>query len=103
MTYYNHKLETNPWPCEEEPPNNHETSGRQTKQSNQLSLPHQDDCKSRMATKERTTNHRTIIESYNGCNNQQQIINNRTTALERTAAKATGGGLNAFYWYQIFA
>ena len=28
-----------------------------------------------------------------------------TTALERTAAKATGGvgGLNAFYWYQIFA
>ena len=28
--------------------------------------------------------------------------NNRTTALEWTAAKATGG-LNAFYWYQIFA
>ena len=27
--------------------NNHETPGRQTKQSNQLSLPHQDDCKTR--------------------------------------------------------
>ena len=27
---------------------------------------------------------------------------NRTTALELTAAQATGG-LNTFYWYQIFA
>ena len=31
----------------EEPHTNHETPGRQTKQSNQLSLPHQDDCKTR--------------------------------------------------------
>ena len=30
-----------------------------------------------------------------------KVNNNRTTALERTAAQATGG-LNAFYWYQIF-
>ena len=45
--YHNHKLQTNPWHREEEPHNNHETSGRQTKQSNQLSLPHQDDCKNR--------------------------------------------------------
>ena len=29
------------------------------------------------------------------------INNNRTAALERTASKATGG-LNAFYWNQIF-
>ena len=36
--YHNHKLQTNPWYCEEEPHNNHETPGRQTKQSNQLSL-----------------------------------------------------------------
>ena len=28
-----------------------ETPGRQTKQSNQLSLPHQDDCKTRMDIK----------------------------------------------------
>ena len=28
---------------------------------------------------------------------------NRTTALERTGAYVTGGGLNAIYWYQIFA
>ena len=46
--YHNHKLQTNPWHREEEPHNNHETPGRQTKQSNQLSLPHQDDCKTRM-------------------------------------------------------
>ena len=36
--YHNHKLQTNPWHREEEPHNNHETTGRQTKQSNQLSL-----------------------------------------------------------------
>ena len=51
--YYNHKLQTktNPWHCENETYNNHETPGRQTRQSNQLSLPHQDDCKTRMDTK----------------------------------------------------
>ena len=42
--YHNHKLQTNPWYREEEPLNHHETPGRQIKQSNQLSLPHQDDC-----------------------------------------------------------
>ena len=32
------------------------------------------------------------------------INNNRSTTLERTAALAKwGGGLNAFYWYQVFA
>ena len=30
--YHNHKLQTNPWHCEEESHNNHETLGRQTKQ-----------------------------------------------------------------------
>ena len=41
----------NPWHHEEEPHNNHETPGRQTKQRNQLSLYHHDDCKTRMNTK----------------------------------------------------
>ena len=39
-------------------------------------------------------------------NNKQKVNNNRTIALERIAAYATGGGgggLNASYWYQIFA
>ena len=43
-----------------------------------------------------------MTDSYNGSNNKQQVNNIRTTALERSAALATGG-LNAFYWYQIFA
>ena len=46
--YHNHKLQTTPWHREEEPFNHHETPGRQIKQSNQLSLPHQDDCNTKM-------------------------------------------------------
>ena len=46
--YHNHKLQTNPWHGEEEPHNNHETLRRQTKQNNHFSLPHQDDCVTRM-------------------------------------------------------
>ena len=39
--YHNHKPQTTPWHREEEPLNHHEPPGRQIKQSNQLSLPHQ--------------------------------------------------------------
>ena len=46
--YHNYKLQTNRWHREEEQHNNHEAPGRQTKQSNQLSLIHQDDCKTGM-------------------------------------------------------
>ena len=49
--YHNHKLQTTPWHREEEPLNHHETPGRQIKQSNQLSLPHTDDCNTRMDIK----------------------------------------------------
>ena len=38
IKYHNHKPKTNPWHREEELHNHHETPGRQTKQSNQLSL-----------------------------------------------------------------
>ena len=100
--YHNHKPQTTPWHREEKPLNHHETPGRQIKQSNQLSLPHQDDCNTRMDIKQRTTKHRTITDSHNGSNNKQKVNNNRTTGLERTAALATGG-LNAFYRYKIFA
>ena len=51
-----------------------------------LSLPHQDDCNTRMDIKQRTTKHRTITDSHNGSNNKQKVNNNRATALERTAA-----------------
>ena len=49
--YHNHKPQTTQWHREEEPLNHHETPGRQTKQSNQLPLPHQDDCNTRMDIK----------------------------------------------------
>ena len=49
--YHNHKLQTTPWHREEGPLNQYETPGRQIKQSNQLSLPHQDDCNTRMDIK----------------------------------------------------
>ena len=84
--YYNHKQQTTLCHREEEPLNHHEPPGRQFKQSNQLSLPHQDDCNTRTDTKQRTTKHRTITDSHNGSNNKQRVNNNRTTALERTAA-----------------
>ena len=42
--YHDNKLQTIPWHRGEEPNNNLETPGRQTKQSNQLSPPHRDDC-----------------------------------------------------------
>ena len=58
--YHNHKPQTTLWHREEEPLNHHETPGRQFKQSNQLSLPHQDDCNTRTDTKQRTAKHRTI-------------------------------------------
>ena len=95
--YHNHQLQTDLWHREGEPHNNHETPGRQTKQINQLPLPHRDDCKTRMDTKLRTTkqNNYKIPQWERQLTNQQQ----QTTDLERTAAKATGGGgrLNAFY------
>ena len=37
--------------ADEEPQNNHESPGRQTKHSNKPSFPHGDDCKTRMDTK----------------------------------------------------
>ena len=77
--YHNHKLQTTLWLREEEPLNHHETPGRQFKQSNQLSLPYQDDCNTRTDTKQQhTTKYRTITDSHNGSNNKQKVNNNRT-------------------------
>ena len=49
--YYNHNTQTAPWHREEEPLNHQETPGRQIKQSNQLSLPLQDDYNTKMDVK----------------------------------------------------
>ena len=49
--YHNNKPQITLWHREEEPINQHETPGRQIKQSNQLSIPNQDDCNTRMDIK----------------------------------------------------
>ena len=54
--YPKHKPQTNLWRCEEELHNNHKTPGKQTKRSNQLFLPYQDDCQTRMDIKQHTAN-----------------------------------------------
>ena len=72
---HNHKPQTTLWRREEEPLSHHETPGRQIKQSNQLSFPHQDDCNTRTHTKQRTTKHRTITDSHNESNNKQKVNN----------------------------
>ena len=58
--YSNRILHTNPRHHEEEAQktNSHKTPGRQLKQNNQLSLPHQDICKNRKDTKYSLTKHR---------------------------------------------
>ena len=52
--YHNHKPQTTPWHHEEELLNHHETPERQIKQSNQLSLPNQDECNTRITGWKRT-------------------------------------------------
>ena len=104
--YVNHKPQTTPWHREVEPLNHQETPGRQIKQSNQLSLPHQSDCNTRMNIKLRTIKHRTITDSHNGSYNKQksqQQQNHRLRTGSSLSHRGGGGGLNAFYWYQIFA
>ena len=100
--YHNHKLQTTPWHREEEPLNHHETPGRQIQQSNHLYLPHQDDCNTRTDTDKRTTKHKTITDSHNGSNSKQKVKQQQNHRL-RTDSSLSHRGLNAFYWYQIFA
>ena len=46
--HHNYKLMTNPWHGEDEPLNIPETPGRQTEQTTEASLPHQENCKNKM-------------------------------------------------------
>ena len=70
---HNHTPQTIPRHRKEEPQNSdcHKTSGRQVKQSNQVSLPHQNDCKIRrykVLNNKTRTKHRTTTN--NGNNNK---------------------------------
>ena len=80
--YHNHKPQTIPWHREEEPLNHHDTPGRQIKQSNQLSLPHQDDCNTRMDIPQNIKQLRTPTMGVT----INKVNKNRTIALEWTAA-----------------
>ena len=94
--FHNHKVQTNPWHREEEQHNNHETPGRQTKQTTCSLYPIMMIAKLEWTQSNAQQNiNRTITLSRNWSNNQQQI-NNRTTALARTTAKAT-----AAFTYEI--
>ena len=76
----NHKLQTNPWHLEEEPHNNHEAPGRQTKQSNLSSLfPIEMIAKLEW----RQSNAQQNIEQLQNPT-MGVTINNKSTALERT-------------------
>ena len=89
--YHNRKPQTTRWHHEEEPPNHHETPGRQIKQSNQLSLPHQDDCNTRMDTKQRTTNHRTVTDCHNESNNKQKSLQQQNHHLRMDSSLSHRG------------
>ena len=90
--YHNHKPQTTLWHRQEEPLNHHETPGRQIKQSNQLTLPHQDDCNTRTDTKQRTTEHRTITDSHNGSNNTQKSQQQQNHRLRTDSSLSHRGG-----------
>ena len=105
--YNNHKLHTNPWHREEEPHNNHETPGKQTKQSNQLSLPHQDDAKLEWTKSNVQQNIEQLQTTTTGItiNNKSQQQNHclRMDSSLGHPGGGGGGGLNAFNWNHIFA
>ena len=103
--YHNHTLHTIPRHSEEEPQiTNRNKIRKKLKQSNQLSIPQQDGCKTRKDTcipKQRpnteppqTMEGTTEPPPYNG---QQQ------KHCLRTDSGQSYWDLNAFNWYQIFA
>ena len=105
--YHSHKPQTTPWHREEELLNGHETPGRQIKQSNQLSLPHQNDCNTKMDISNVQQNIEQLQTPTIGVR-----INKKSTTTEpppyngqqpKPPGGGGGGALNAFYWYQIFA
>ena len=75
--YHNHKPQTAPWHRKEEPLNRHVTPERQIKQSNWLSLPHKDDCNTRMDISNVQQNIEQLQTPTMGVTKSQQQQNNR--------------------------
>ena len=101
---HNHRMQTNTQNREEESQdvNSHLTPRRQLNYSNQPSIPKPVDCNTRKDTNSCTTQQGPSTrspETMTAAKKKQLFINNRTIALERTAAKA-----EAFiFTSQIFA
>ena len=101
---HNHTLQTNPWHHEEETQNTDTPASWNISKASRSLFPSK-----MIVILERTLSTACITNkdehktpTHSNTNNKQWISNNRTTALEQTAAQATGG-LNAFFWCQIFA
>ena len=78
--YHNHKLQTNPWHREEKTHNNHEIPGRQTNQSNQFSLSHQDFFKTSIGHK---VTHNKTKNTYRIAQWEQQSTRNQQQQSHR--------------------
>ena len=88
--YHNRKPQTTK--RKEKPLSLHKKAGRQNKQNNQLSLPHQDDCNTKMDIKKRTAKHRTITDSNNGSNNKQKSKKQQNHRLRTDSSLSHRGG-----------
>ena len=75
--YHNHKLQANPWHREEEPHNNHETPGRQTKQSKHLDF-------FPIAMIAKVSNGAKIRNQYNQVPHLTQDTNGKVTNSQKT-------------------
>ena len=97
--YHNHKLQTNPWHCEEEPNNNHKTPVRQSKKTSSL-FPIEMIAKLKWTQRNAQQNIEQLQNPTMGVTINCQQQNHR---LRMDSSESHWGSLNAFYWYQIFA
>ena len=100
--YHNHKPQTTPWHREKEPLN----ITRQ--QEDKLSKVTSSLFPIKMIviqewTKITYNKNRTITYSHNGSNNKQKSHQQQNHRLRMDSNLSHWVGLNAFYWYQIFA
>ena len=104
--YHNHTMQINPRRREEEPQNtnSHKTSGRQLKQSNQLTLPREDYCKTRKDKQKCITKQIPTHKTHTQCKVHKTMYQQQLNQCLRTDSSLSYWGcFNAFYLHQIFA
>ena len=101
--YNYHNLQTSPWHLKEEPHNNHETQGRLSKATSSL-FPIKMIAKLEWTQSNVQQNIEQLQTPTMGVTINKKV-NNRTHLRTDSSLRHGGwrGGLNAFYWYQIFA